>query len=50
MNTKDALDNSSSNIKQILELELKMTKVYELITNKNIYKQEFILQVEKDDN
>lgn len=50
MNTKDALDNSSSTIKQILELELKMTKVYELVTNKDIYKQEFILQVEKDDN
>lgn len=50
MNTKDALDNSSSTIKQILELELKMTKVYELVTNKDIYKQEFILQVKKDDN
>lgn len=50
MNTKDALDNANSTIKEILETELKMTKIYDLVTKKETYKTEFILQVNKNDN
>lgn len=50
MNTKDALDNSPLKIKAILEKELKVTRIYELLSEKEIYKNEFILMVKKDDN
>lgn len=50
MNTKDALDNANSEIKEILETELKMTQIYDLVTKKETYKNEFILQVNKNDN
>ena len=50
MNTKDALDNASSVIKEILETELKITRIYDLVSKKEIYKTDFILQVNKNDN
>lgn len=48
-NTKDTLD-SNEDVKEILENELKVTRIYDLVTNKNTYKKEFILQVRKNDN
>ena len=50
MNTKDALDNANSEIKEILETELKMTQIYDLVTKKETFRNEYILQVKKKDN
>ena len=40
-------NNLDKEIKEILDFELKVTKLYDLITNKNIYKEEFIFGVKK---
>ena len=40
-NTKKALDSSNEEIKKILIKELEITKIYDLITEKNIFKEEF---------
>ena len=46
-NTKQFLENGNEELKEILEYELKVTKLYDLITNKNSFKNEFIFMVKK---
>ncbi len=52
LNTNKTLksENINSDIIQILKKELYVSKIYDLITGLNTYKNEFILQVKKDDN
>ena len=42
--------NDDARLKEILETELKMTQIYDLVTKKETYKNEYILQVNKNDN
>ena len=46
-NISKAFKETDDNLKEILDFELKVTKLYDLITNKNIYKEEFIFGVKK---
>ncbi|MCR5422459.1 MAG: hypothetical protein K6E74_02365, partial [Bacilli bacterium] len=46
-NTKQFLENGNEELKEILEYELKVTKLYDLITNKDSFKNEFIFMVKK---
>lgn len=46
-NTKKLLESDNKELKEILEYELKTTKLYDLITNKNTFKNEFIFMVKK---
>ena len=46
-NISKAFKETDDDLKEILDFELKVTKLYDLITNKNIYKEEFIFGVKK---
>lgn len=46
-NTKDALDNESKDIKEILNKELEITKIYDSLTGKDTFNKEFMLVVKK---
>lgn len=46
-NTKKLLESDNKDLTEILEYELKTTKLYDLITNKNTFKNEFIFMVKK---
>lgn len=46
-NISKAFKEIDDDLKEILDFELKVTKLYDLITNKNIYKEEFIFGVKK---
>ena len=46
-NLSKAFKEIDDDLKEILDFELKVTKLYDLITNKNIYKEEFIFGVKK---
>ena len=46
-NLSKAFKDIDDDLKEILDFELKVTKLYDLITNKNIYKEEFIFGVKK---
>ncbi len=46
-NLSKAFKEIDDDLKEILDFELKVTKLYDLITNKNIYKEEFIFGVRK---
>ena len=52
LNTNKTLknENTNSDIIQILNKELYVSRIYDLITGLHTYKKEFILQVKKDDN
>lgn len=46
-NLSKAFKEIDDDLKEILDFELKVTKLYDLITNKNTYKEEFIFGVKK---
>lgn len=46
-NVSKAFKEIDDDLKEILDFELKVTKLYDLITNKNTYKEEFIFGVKK---
>ena len=47
-NISKAFKEIDDDLKEILDFELKVTKLYDLITNKNIYKEEFIFGVKNE--